>query len=129
MEKLKRVISGTAAGLMFAFSQGAFAGSIDEIDSSGWSTDPMNYGMTAKEFVQAESRAFIGNFVGRVGINQWFHFPGLSDKDDTFVVSSNNDAIYSIASVNASEGFELVLPDVGDGRFLATYPGHVWSWG
>lgn len=106
---------------MFAFSQGAFAGSIDEIDSSGWSTDPVDYGMTAKEFIQAESRALIGNFIDRVGINQWFHFPGLSDKDDTWVVSPNNDTIYSLASVNATEGFELVLPDVGDDRFLSTH--------
>lgn len=121
MKELKRVISGTAMGLMVAFSQGAFAGSIDEIDSSGWSTDPVDYGMTAKEFIQAESRALIGNFIDRVGINQWFHFPGLSDKDDTWVVSPNNDTIYSLASVNATEGFELVLPDVGDGRFVSIH--------
>jgi hypothetical protein len=119
MEKLKQVISGTAAVLLVAFSQSAFAGSIDKIDSSGWSTDPVDYGMTAKEFIQAESRAFYGNFIDRVGINQWFHFPGLSDKDDTWVVSPNNDTIYSVAAVNASEGFELVLPDVGDDRFLS----------
>ena len=106
---------------MLAFSQCALAGNIDDIDSSGWSTDPVDHGMTAKEFIQAESRAFIGNFINRVGINQWFHFPGLSDKDDTWVVSPNNDTIYSLASVNVSGGFELVLPDVGDDRFLSTH--------
>jgi len=121
MNKFKQVILGTAAGLILAFSQGVYAGSIDEIDSSSWSTDPADYGMTAKEFIQAESRAFIGNFIDRVGINQWFHFPGLSDKDDTWVVSPNNDTIYSIAPVNTSEGFNLVLPDVGDDRFLSTH--------
>ncbi|MFV2092802.1 MAG: DUF1254 domain-containing protein, partial [Hyphomicrobiales bacterium] len=95
------------------------AGSIDAIDSSGWSTDPTDYGMTAKQFIQAESRAFIGNFINRAGVNQWFHFPGLSDKDDTWVVSPNNDTVYSLVSVNASEGFELVVPDVGEERFVS----------
>ena len=121
MGMLKRVLAGSAVGLMVAFSQVAFASSIDEIDSSSWSTDPVAHGMTAKEFIQAESRAFIGTFIDRVGINQWFHFPGLSDKDDTFVVSPNNDTIYSLASVNVSEGFELMLPEVGEDRFLSIH--------
>ena len=52
-------------------SLSAFA-EIPEIDSSKWKTDPVNFGMTAKEFIQAESRAFISNFIARIGINQWF---------------------------------------------------------
>jgi hypothetical protein len=38
---------------------------IQEIDSSKWKADPVQYGMTSKEFIQAESRAFIANFVDR----------------------------------------------------------------
>jgi len=93
---------------------------IPNIDSSKWKADPVKYGMTAKEFIQAESRAFISNFIGRNGINQWFHFKALANKDDKWVVSPNNDTIYSIAAVNVTDGFTLVLPDVGD-RFLSIH--------
>jgi len=100
-------------------SLSAFA-EIPEIDSSKWKTDPVNFGMTAKEFIQAESRAFISNFIARIGINQWFHFQALANKDDTWVVSPNNDTIYSIVAVNATDGFTLVVPDVGD-RFVSIH--------
>jgi len=93
---------------------------IPEIDSSQWKTDPVKYGMTAKEFIQAESRAFISNFIGRNGINNWFHFQALANKDDTWVVSPNNDTIYSIVAVNAKDGFTLVVPDVGE-RFVSVH--------
>lgn len=93
---------------------------IPEIDSSKWKADPVKYGMTAKEFIQAESRAFISNFIGRNGINQWFHFQALANKDDKWVVSPNNDTIYSIVAVNATDGFTLVVPDVGD-RFVSIH--------
>jgi hypothetical protein len=119
MTPFSRVLSGVFTGLVIVASQSAWAGSIDKIDSSNWNTDPVNYGMTAKEFIQAESRAFFGDFIDRVGVNQWFHFQGLSDKDDRWVVSPNNDTIYSVSSVNVSEGFELVMPDVGADRFLS----------
>jgi hypothetical protein len=121
MAPFARVLPVAITGLVFAASQSALAGNIDEIDSTNWSADPVGYGMTAKEFIQAESRAFLGDFIDRVGINHWFHFQGLSDKDDTFVVSPNNDTIYSVASVNVSEGFELVMPDVGTDRFLSIH--------
>jgi len=45
----------------------AAAADIPEIDSSGWATDPRDYGMTAKDYIQAESRAFFADFIGRVG--------------------------------------------------------------
>jgi hypothetical protein len=91
---------------------------IPDIDSSGWSTDPTALGMTAKQYIQAESRAFMADFIGRTGVNTFFHFPGLSSAEDTWVVSPNNDTIYSVATVNARDGFTLKLPDVGD-RFLS----------
>lgn len=93
---------------------------IPEIDSSKWKADPVKHGMTAKEFIQAESRAFISTFIGRNGINEWFHFQALANKDDKWVVSPNNDTIYSISAVNATDGFTLVVPDVGD-RFVSTH--------
>ncbi|MEO1399393.1 MAG: hypothetical protein AAFU56_11095, partial [Pseudomonadota bacterium] len=42
---------------------------IPDIDSSGWSTDPNDYGMSAAEYINADSRAFFANFMGRSGIN------------------------------------------------------------
>jgi hypothetical protein len=90
----------------------------DSIDSSKWAVDPVAYGMTAKEYIQAESRAFLSDFIGRSGLNQFFHFTGLSTAADTWVVSPNNDTIYSIAAVNATQGFTVDIPDVGD-RFVS----------
>ncbi len=91
---------------------------IPDIDSSGWSTDPRSLGMSPAEYINAESRAFFANFLGRSGINQFFHFKSLTTADDRWVVSPNNDTIYSIAIVNARQGFTLNLPDVGD-RFIS----------
>lgn len=91
---------------------------IPNIDSSEWATDPREYGMTAKEYIQAESRAFFADFIGRVGLNTFYHFPGIASAEDRFVVSPNNDTVYSVATVNASQGFTLQIPDVGS-RFLS----------
>jgi hypothetical protein len=91
---------------------------IPDIDSSQWKADPVKYGMTAKEYIQSESRAFYADFIGRSGINQWFHFGALANKDDKWVVSPNNDTIYSVAAVNATDGFTLIIPDVGK-RFVS----------
>jgi len=104
------------AGLTI-FAAQVFA-EIPEIDSGGWSTDPTRYGMTPKEYIEAESRAFMADFIDRVGVNKFYHFPGLSTAEDKFVVSPNNDTIYSVATVNAENGFTLTLPEVGD-RFLS----------
>ncbi len=76
--------------------------------------------MTAKGFTQAESRAFLSDFIARNGINEWFHFQALANKDDKWVVSPNNDTIYSIVAVNTIDGFTLVVPDVGD-RFVSIH--------
>ena len=93
---------------------------IPEIDSSGWMVDPQDYGMTAEEYIQAESRAFFADFIGRVGLNEFFHFPGLASAEDKFVVSPNNDTVYSVGIVNASEGFTMYIPEVGE-RFLSIH--------
>ncbi len=92
--------------------------SIPPIESSGWAVDPEQYGMSAKEYIQSESRAFFADFIGRSGINNFFHFPGLSSAEDKWVVSPNNDTIYSLAIVNTTSGFTVSLPDTGD-RFVA----------
>jgi hypothetical protein len=92
---------------------------IPDIDSSHWSTDPKKYGMTPRDYIQSESRAFLANFLGRAGLNQFYHFKGLTTAADHWVVSPNNDTIYSIAVVNVSRGFTLKLPEVGK-RFIST---------
>ena len=40
-----------------------------EIDGSSLAADPRDYGMIAKEYILAESRAFFADFIGRVGLN------------------------------------------------------------
>ena len=93
---------------------------IPSIDSSTWAANPEKYGMTAKDYIQGETRAFFANFINRSGLNKFFHFQGLSKAEDKWVVSPNNDTIYSIAVVNVKDGFKLVLPDVGE-RFLSVH--------
>ena len=90
----------------------------DGIDSTEWDVNPVEYGMTAKEYIQSDSRAFFSDFVGRAGMNAFFHFTDLSTAEDTWVVSPNNDTIYSIAVVNATDGFTVDIPEVGD-RFVS----------
>ena len=91
---------------------------IPDIDSSGWAANPVDYGMTAEEFINAESRAFFADFIGRGGINGFHHFKTLATAEDRWVVSPNNDTLYSVAVVNATRGFTLEIPDTGD-RFLS----------
>ncbi len=49
----------------------------DDIDSSGWDVNPEDYGMTAKEYIQADSRAFFANFLGRSAVNEFYHLVRL----------------------------------------------------
>jgi len=109
-----------AVSTVFFATTNVVIAEIPDIDSSGWKTDPRDYGMSAKEFIQAESRAFFADFIGRAGLNNFFHFPGVASAEDRFVVSPNNDTVYSIAIVNVSEGFTLELPDTGD-RFVSIH--------
>ena len=93
---------------------------IPAIDSFKWAVDPEKLGMTAKDYIQGETRAFFSNFIKRSGLNKFYHFQGLSKAEDKWVVSPNNDTIYSVAIVNARDGFTLALPEVGD-RFLSVH--------
>lgn len=104
--------------LALSLTASVVSAEIPDIDTSGWAADPTKHGMTPREYIQSESRAFMADFIGRVGVNSFFHFEGLSSAEDTWVVSPNNDTIYSLATVNARDGFTLVLPEVGD-RFLS----------
>jgi hypothetical protein len=103
--------------LLASFSQAL--GDIPDIDSSKWSTDPRKYGMSPREYIQSETHAFFHNFLGRSGLNRFYHFQGLTKAADRWVVSPNNDTIYSIAVVNTAQGFTLRLPEVGK-RFIST---------
>ena len=90
---------------------------IEPINSSQWAVNPSDYGLTAEEFVRAESLHFMKGMATREGINNFFHFKSLAKAEDKWVVSPNNDVIYSMAIVDASKGFTLTLPETGD-RFI-----------
>lgn len=87
------------------------------IDSSTWSVNPNDYGMTAEQFIRAESLHFMSGMSKREGINNFFHFTSLAKAEDKWVVSPNNDVVYSMAIVDATQGFTLTLPETGD-RFI-----------
>lgn len=91
--------------------------SIPAIDSSSWSVDPNDYGMTPEQFIRAESLHFMSGMSKRNGINNFFHFTSLATAEDKWVVSPNNDVIYSMAIVDTSKGFTLTMPDTGS-RFI-----------
>lgn len=103
---------------VFLLSTQALADIPDNIVSNGWDVNPEDYGMTAKTYIQSETRAFFADFIGRSAINSFYHFTNLSTAEDTWVVSPNNDTIYSIATVNATKGFTVEIPDIGD-RFVS----------
>jgi len=90
---------------------------IEPINSSQWTVNPSDYGLTAEEFIRAESLHFMKGMATREGINNFFHFKSLAKAEDKWVVSPNNDVIYSMAIVDASKGFTLTLPETGD-RFI-----------
>jgi hypothetical protein len=60
---------------------------LPDIDNSDWAADPLNYGMTAAEYINAESHAFFAEFIGRAGINHFSHFKTVATADDTWIVS------------------------------------------
>ncbi|WP_253275920.1 DUF1254 domain-containing protein [Vibrio vulnificus] len=94
--------------VLTTLSVSAFAApfdSIPPIDSSHWAVDPVKLGMTAEQFIEAESLNFMAGMAARNGINQWFHFTSLATAEDRWVVSPNNDVIYSMIIVDASKGF------------------------
>lgn len=91
--------------------------SIESVNSSSWAVDPADHGMTAEEYIRAESLHFMKNMATREGINNFYHFTSLARAEDKWVVSPNNDVIYSITIVDASNGFTLILPNTGE-RFI-----------
>lgn len=114
---MKTVFLFAAALLVSSFATGAVAAG-DPIDSSGWAVDPTDYGMTAEKYIEAESLHFMTGIAARNGINEFFHFTDKANAADKWVVSPNNDTIYSIGVVDITEGFTLTLPDTGD-RFMS----------
>lgn len=91
--------------------------SMPAIDPSSWAIDPNDYGMTPEQFIRAESLHFMSGMSKRKGINNFFHFTSLATAGDKWVVSPNNDVIYSMAIVDTSQGFTLTMPDTGS-RFI-----------
>lgn len=110
---------------------------ISSIDSAGWDVDPVAHGMTAMEYQRGEAELLMSAFQHRAGgINRFFHFPGLTRFGDNWVVSVNNDTVYSVVIVDAREGFTITVPEVGD-RFVSlhiqdfnhTFVDYTWSSG
>ena len=96
---------------------GAPFDTIPPIQSDGWAADPHDHGMSPEEFIRAESLHFMSGMAEREGINNFYHFQSLARAEDKWVVSPNNDVIYSMGIVDVSEGFTLYMPDTGN-RFL-----------
>ncbi len=110
---------------------------IASIDSSGWAVDPVAHGMTAMEYQRGEAELLMSAFQRRAGgVNTFFHFPGLTRFGDNWVVSVNNDTVYSVAVIDARAGFAIEVPDMGD-RFVSlhiqdfnhTFVDYSWSSG
>ncbi|PHX05300.1 DUF1254 domain-containing protein [Vibrio splendidus] len=116
----KSIIALSIAALSFTALAADHHVSIPEIDSSNWAVNPVDHGMTAGEFITAEVSAFMNHFIKMNGINNFHHWPELTRADDHFVVSPNQDTVYSLVIVNTSQDFTLELPDTGD-RFITTH--------
>lgn len=110
---------------------------IASIDSSGWAVDPVAHGMTAMEYQRGEAELLMSAFQQRAGgVNTFFHFPGLTRFGDNWVVSVNNDTVYSVAVIDTRAGFSIEVPDMGD-RFVSlhiqdfnhTFVDYSWSSG
>lgn len=93
---------------------------ISRIDSSDWAVDPTDYGMTAMEYQRKEADLIAKDMLSRAGLNEFAHFDGLSKAADTWIVTPNADTVYSVAVIDAREGFSVELPEVGD-RFISLH--------
>ena len=88
---------------------------VDTVDSSNWKYDPATKGMTAEQFIEAESVHFMNNINGLAGgLETFYHFTDLSKAENRWVVSPNNDTIYSMAVADISKGFSVTIPSDGD---------------
>ena len=85
-----------------------------------WPVKFSDYGFTPETYAQAESNTFMQNFIDRAGVNNFFHFKTLSKMEDHWVVSPNNDVLYSLGVVDATDDFTLIIPEVkGDNRLVS----------
>jgi hypothetical protein len=95
------------------------ASTFDVNNPSEWPVKFADYGFTPETYAQAESYSFMEDFIGRSGVNQFFHFKTLAKMEDHWVVSPNNDVLYSLAVVDASDDFTLIVPPVKDKRVMS----------
>lgn len=93
---------------------------VNSIDSSDWTVNPLDYGMTAMEYQRAEGHIFALNMLKRGELNKFIHFPGISKAADTWVVTPNVDNIYSLAIIDVREGFTIEVPEMGE-RFMSLH--------
>jgi hypothetical protein len=84
-----------------------------------WPVKFADYGFTPETYAQAESYAFMKDFIGRSGVNKFFHFKTLARMEDHWVVSPNNDVLYSLAIVDATDDFILIVPPVKGERVMS----------
>jgi len=84
-----------------------------------WPVKFADFGFTPETYAQAESYSFMKNFIDRNGINNIFHFKTLAKAEDKWVVSPNNDVLYSMVTVDATDDFTLVIPPTKDDRFIS----------
>jgi len=95
------------------------AASFDVNNPDKWPVKFSDYGFTPLTYANAESYAFMQTFINRNGVNNFFHFKTLSKAEDHWVVSPNNDVLYSMVTVDCSDDFTLVIPKTKDGRFIS----------
>jgi hypothetical protein len=121
---MKRLVFAASLASASAFSVSADTKTAEEIisgiDSSNWAVDPKDYGMTAMEFQRKEADLIFIDMLSRAGLNEFVHFDGLSKAADKWVVTPNVDTVYSVAVIDAREGFSVELPDVGE-RFISLH--------
>lgn len=84
-----------------------------------WPVKFSDFGFTPLSYANAESYAFMQNFINRNGINNIFHFKTLSKAEDHWVVSPNNDVLYSMVTVDCSDDFSLIIPETKDNRYVS----------
>jgi hypothetical protein len=95
------------------------ASNFDVNDPSKWPVKFSDYGFTTKTYAQAESNTFMEGFLKRSAVNKFFHFKTLSKKDDHWVVSPNNDVLYSLATADATDDLTLIIPEVKGDRLMS----------
>lgn len=87
---------------------------IADIDTSEWAVNPKDYGMSYEDYLKAELLDNSATMAKRVPFNTLYHMPGISAYGDNWVVSPNNDTIYSLAYWDNTDGLSFYIPDSGD---------------